>query len=46
MLDLNDKGSGLGELAPAAKVALDHGGALVIEDYGASVVWLQDLARK
>jgi hypothetical protein len=45
MLDLNDAGAGLGELAPAAKVALDAEGALRIEDYGATVVWLQGLAR-
>ena len=45
MLDLSDPASGLGELAPAAKVALDAGGALRIEDYGATVVWLQGLAR-
>ena len=45
MLDVNDAGAGLGELAPAARVALDAGGALRIEDYGATVVWLQGLAR-
>lgn len=45
MLDLGKDGSGLGELAPAAKVGLDEGGALLIEDYGATVVWLKDLAR-
>ena len=45
MLDVNDAGGGLGELAPAARVALDAEGALRIEDYGAAVVWLQGLAR-
>ena len=45
MLDLNDTGDGLGELAPAAKVGLDAGGALLIDDYGATVIWLQGLAR-
>ena len=45
MLDLDQKG-GKGELAPAAKVNIDDGGAIVIEDYGATVVWLADLARK
>lgn len=45
MLDLQANGGGLGELAPAAKVGLDEGGALLIEDYGATVVWLKDLAR-
>jgi hypothetical protein len=46
MLDLQADGGGLGELAPAAKVGLDEGGAFLIEDYGATVVWLKDLARK
>jgi hypothetical protein len=45
MLDVNEDGQGLGELAPAAKVGLDANGALLIEDYGATVIWLQDLAR-
>src|SRR5918993_571347 len=45
MLDVNDAGAGIGELAPAARVALDAEGALRIEDYGATVVWLQDLSR-
>jgi hypothetical protein len=43
MLDL-DKAGGKGELAPAAKVGIDDGGAITIEDYGATVVWLNDLA--
>jgi hypothetical protein len=45
MLDLQPDGAGLGELAPAARVSLDEGGAFLIEDYGATVVWLKDLAR-
>jgi hypothetical protein len=45
MLDLNDAGGGLGELAPAARVGLDEGGAFLIEDYGSTVVWLKDLVR-
>jgi hypothetical protein len=45
MLDVNGDGHGLGELAPAAKVGLDANGALLIEDYGATVIWLQGLAR-
>jgi hypothetical protein len=45
MLDLNEAGEGLGELAPAAKVALDAHGALTIDDYGATVMWLKGLAR-
>ena len=34
-----------GELAPAAKIGLDSAGALVIQDYGATVVWLQGIIR-
>lgn len=45
MLDLQNDGGGLGELSPAAKVGVDESGALLIEDYGATVVWLKDLAR-
>jgi hypothetical protein len=45
MLDVNDEGVGLGELAPAAKLGLDDSGALLIDDYGATVVWLNGLAR-
>ena len=41
-LDLQDTG-GIGELAPAAKIGIDHGGALFTEDYGATVIWLNDL---
>ncbi len=46
MFDLQDGGGGVGDLSPAAKVSLDEGGALVVEDYGATVVWLNELARK
>jgi hypothetical protein len=42
MLVLDGNG-GRGELAPAAKIGLDDGGALLIEDYGATVVWLEGL---
>ena len=35
---------GTGELAPAAKVGIDDEGAIVIQDYGATVVWLTDVA--
>ena len=35
--------SAFGELAPAAKVGLDSSGAILIEDYGATVVWLERL---
>ena len=46
MLDVRDDGAGLGELAPAAKVGLDGEGALLVHDYGSTVVWLQGLSRK
>jgi hypothetical protein len=45
LLDVNDSGQGTGELAPGARIALDAAGALRIEDYGATVVWLEGLAR-
>lgn len=35
-----------GELVPAAKVGVDPNGALLIDDYGASVVWLSNVAQK
>jgi hypothetical protein len=45
ILDVQES-TGVGELVPAAKIGLDHGGALVTEDYGAMVVWLHDLVRR
>lgn len=45
MLDVPDAGNGLGELAAAAKVALDTNDALLIDDYGPTVIWLKDLTR-
>jgi hypothetical protein len=42
LLDVN---SGTGELAPAAKIALDDSGAVRVEDYGSTVVWLSKIAR-
>ena len=42
LLDVN---SGTGELAPAAKVGLDDSGAVRVEDYGATVVWLSKIVR-
>ena len=45
ILDARDYGAGVGELAPAARVGVDADGALLIEDYGATVVWLQGLIR-
>ena len=41
-----DAGAGVGELAPAAKIGLDPNGAVLIDDYGATVVWLNELAKK
>jgi hypothetical protein len=43
-LDLQEA-SGIGELAPAAKIGIDDGGAVVTEDYGATVIWLDGLVR-
>ena len=45
LLDLKTGNAGMGELAPAAKVGVDAGGAFLIEDYGSAVVWLEGLAR-
>jgi hypothetical protein len=45
MLDVADHQGGGGELVPAAKVGMDANGALLIDDYGATVVWLNDLVR-
>jgi hypothetical protein len=45
ILDVRDDGGGLGELAPAAKIALDQDDAVLIDDYGGTVVWLQGLVR-
>jgi hypothetical protein len=42
MIELKE-GGGLGDLSPAAKVKVDEGGALVIDDYGATVIWLRDV---
>ena len=36
---------GTGELAPAAKLTIENSGALKLQDYGPTVVWLQDLKR-
>jgi hypothetical protein len=44
ILDLNASG-GFGELAPAAKLGLDDGGALHITDYGDTVIWLKELSK-
>ena len=46
MLTFEQNGGGLGELAPAAQVALDANGALLIKDYGTSVMWLKGMTAK
>lgn len=45
ILDVKNSASGVGELAPAAKIKIDEGGAVVIDDYGDTVVWLNRLER-
>ena len=45
MLDLTG-GRLSGELVPAAKVGVDPNGALLIDDYGATVVWLSGVTPK
>jgi hypothetical protein len=45
ILDTKTSASGMGELAPAAKIGVNEDGAVVIEDYGSTVVWLNQLAR-
>jgi hypothetical protein len=45
ILEVMDSGKGVGEFAPAAKVAIGANGGLVIEDYGGPVIWLNGIAR-
>ncbi len=45
ILEVKKSGQGMGELAPAAKVGVDKGGALVIQDYGKTAVMLKSVAR-
>jgi hypothetical protein len=45
ILDIKNSESGTGELAPAAKIGVDDKGALLIQDYGATVMWLNGLVR-
>jgi hypothetical protein len=45
MFEVMDGGGGTGDLSPAARVTIDQHGALVIEDYGATVIWLNGLTR-
>ena len=46
MFEVQSAGSGVGDLSPAAKVELDANGAVVIGDYGATVIWLNNIAAK
>ena len=45
LLVLDAKGGGHGELAPAATVKANESGAIVVDDYGDSQVWLKDIAK-
>lgn len=45
VLQPNAAGTGIGELAPAAKLSLDENGAVKVEDYSQLVLWLKDVAR-
>jgi len=45
-LVLDASGKGHGEFAPAAKMKLQADGSIAVEDYGGSVVWLRDIAKK
>jgi len=44
--EVQPNGPGGGDLSPAAKIALDDKGAFVIDDYGQTVVWLNNIALK
>jgi hypothetical protein len=46
LIELRDDGGGLGELAPAATLGVDDQGALRIDDYGATVMWLTGIAAE
>jgi hypothetical protein len=46
IIELKEDGGGLGDLSPAAKVTVDEGGALLIEDYGSTVIWLNAVTRE
>ena len=45
IFEVIDGATGIGDLSPAAKVRLGDGEALVIDDYGATVVWLNEVVR-
>jgi len=44
--EVQTNGPGVGDLSPAAKVAMDDKGAFVVDDYGQTVVWLNNIAVK
>jgi hypothetical protein len=46
MFEVQPSGPGIGDISPAAKVALDDKGALVVADYGEAVVWLNNIAAQ
>ena len=43
MFEVQASGPGVGDISPAAQVALDESGALVVNDYGQTVVWLNNI---
>lgn len=45
MVSFDAKGNGRGEMAPAGKVKFMESGAPAVEDYGAHVVWLDDVTK-
>ena len=45
MLMLNASGKGRGEMAPACKIKFMESGAPAVADYGAQVVWLDDIEK-
>ena len=44
--EVQSKGPGVGDLSPAAKIRIDDKGAFVVDDYGQTVVWLNNIAVK
>ena len=44
MFEVQAGGPGVGDISPAPKIALDEAGALVVDDYGQTVVWLNNIA--
>lgn len=45
MFELKQGPGSMGELSPAAKVSMSEDGAITISDYGATVIWLTDVAK-